>query len=69
MISDVKNSGDGTVKQHTLKNVKKCARCGFDHENLPMYKFDRPIWVLPRIEFTHWCTCPVSGDPILIETL
>jgi hypothetical protein len=38
----------------------KCGRCGKAHDNLEFVKFKRP-----HDEFTHWASCPNTGEPIL----
>lgn len=47
------------------KFVRNCARCRSEHE-VEYHEFDRP---LPDVDgaFTHWATCPNSGDPILMR--
>lgn len=45
----------------TKTSVKKCARCGEDHE-LEFQKFAAPVE-----GFTHFATCPKSGEPLLMK--
>jgi hypothetical protein len=51
---------NGDVK--ILRAIVNCARCGLDHENVQARPFARP----PAKRHTHWATCPVTGEPILI---
>ena len=41
--------------------VCNCARCGNDHEKVFFVTFTRA----PE-GFTHWGTCPISEEPILM---
>ena len=45
-----------------LINVRKCARCGGDHDRVGFKPFTNP----PR-RFSHWAHCPKSGEPILMR--
>lgn len=50
-----------------VRNIKRCGRCGGDHDELEMKAFDRPV-APPELDFAWdcWAMCPTSGDPILI---
>lgn len=48
-------------------SVNKCARCGEDHEDLRFAEFGLPIDPDSPNTLTHWATCPVSLDPILLR--
>lgn len=51
-----------------LTNIKNCNRCGGDHDGLVAAKFKHPF-APPEcapIAWTHWATCPTTGDPILV---
>lgn len=41
--------------------VTNCARCGKDHESLQFRRLKTPAG-----NFTHWGTCPNTGEPILL---
>lgn len=56
----------GSVRDGELRVVLGCARCGQDHYNLPMYRFERSLTLIDE-DFTHWATCPLTGDPILVR--
>lgn len=43
-------------------DVKHCALCGQDHDQLPFQAFGRPCG-----EWTHWAMCPVANEPILCQ--
>lgn len=47
-------------------NLRSCARCGGDHNNLVFAKFTRSLEVDGH-DFTHWCMCPSVAQPILME--
>lgn len=42
--------------------IKGCARCGQDHMVLRFMELQRP-----HEEFTHWCPCPVTDEPIMMR--
>jgi len=46
--------------------VDNCARCGGDHVLL-FKQFARPIEDSDATLWTHWATCPATGDPILLH--
>lgn len=51
-----------------LISVEDCARCGRFHSDLKCVKFKNG----PYVEHdgtvnSHWTTCPVTGDPIIVE--
>lgn len=41
--------------------IPRCTRCDESHSQLPVKPLSRPFQV-----FTHWATCPTTGDPILL---
>jgi hypothetical protein len=43
-------------------DVRQCARCGMDHQRLPFRKLGNP-----NDQFTHWATCPGTGEPIMMR--
>jgi len=47
-------------------DIKRCARCGKNHQGLAVHSFDRCVVINPEEVYTHWATCPRTGDPILI---
>lgn len=50
------------------RSVHGCARCGGAHINkIDWYRFERPVVDDDEITWTHWATCPTSGDPILMR--
>lgn len=46
-------------------DIQGCTRCGGDHEGLDWTPFARPI-IRGLSTFTHWATCPGTGDPIML---
>ena len=51
-----------------IKAIKRCARCGKDHDDLLFKEFVRPIAdAYPDgLPWTHWAMCPVNKDPIVL---
>lgn len=51
-------------------NVKSCARCGLDHQNLVLMELRQPMAPedAPGVSWTHWAKCPTSGEPIMVRT-
>ena len=47
-----------------VKQIVNCARCGKTHESLSFAKLHKPI-----LEFTHWQSCPQTGEPILMKII
>lgn len=45
-----------------ISNLKGCARCTLDHENVTFTKMALPIGDSP-----YWAPCPMNGDPILLR--
>ena len=52
-------------EEHTI-TVENCARCGGNHE-VSYKELERPFVESSGNEWTHWGSCPVNGDPILIK--
>lgn len=50
------------VSNAVWTDVKSCARCGGDHDNLVFIKFTNPI-----DEWTHFALCPYNEEPILMK--
>lgn len=50
-----------------LRQVGNCARCGGDHENLPLTRFRRPVTIEHGPTLTHWAMCPTYCEPILVR--
>lgn len=47
-------------------NVRQCARCGQDHENIVYRRLTHPITDSDGKVWTHWAPCPTNGEPILM---
>jgi len=47
----------------TVVDIKKCARCGQDHDKMSFLKFTRPP---QEGHYTHFCVCPQTLEPILM---
>lgn len=50
-------------------NVKSCARCGKDHQNVtfrPLAKPMAPDNAGGRV-WSHYATCPTTGEPIMMS--
>lgn len=56
----------------TLKvNVKKCARCEMDHDQLEFTPLTRPMVVEfhgTSVSYQWWAWCPTNGEPIVMYT-
>ncbi len=51
-------------------NIRKCARCGGDHDGLGFTAFVVPVELAPRSpSYTHWAACPKTGEPILMTVI
>ena len=48
------------LKDGAPYDLKNCARCGNDHDDLVPEKLEKPV-----DDYTHWCPCPTNGQPIL----
>lgn len=46
-----------------LKKLRKCARCGKDHNFSILFK----KFKIPINEWTHWGMCPNTKEPILLK--
>ena len=57
MKPKIKRGGPPVV----VKKLVGCARCGRTHRNLVFSPLLRPVRVL-----THWTSCPMTGEPILM---
>ena len=44
-------------------DLKHCARCGGDHEQLVFRALTQPT----HDGWTHWTPCPANGEPILLK--
>jgi len=42
-------------------DIRSCARCGQDHDNLVFAKLHQP-----QEEWSYWCLCPTTGEPIMM---
>ncbi len=49
-------------------NVKSCARCGQDHDNLIFKKFKNPF-IFKNVEIEYWALCPICHEPILLHII
>lgn len=51
-----------------MKIPDNCSRCGGSHDELALNKLTRSF-APPEaggVEWTHWSTCPTTGEPILV---
>ena len=49
-----------------IVSVKRCARCGGDHDNMVFKRLAKPVDMDGMC--THWVMCPTNQEPILMET-
>lgn len=47
-------------------DIRQCARCGRDHAALPFLRLQRPMEDADGVDWTHWATCPTTGEPVLM---
>ena len=47
-------------------DIKYCARCGNNHNNLLFMKFNNPV-IIRNVMMDYWSTCPVTSEPILMN--
>jgi len=47
-------------------HVRGCNRCARDHAELPFLLLQRPMMDRDGVCWTHWATCPTTGEPILM---
>lgn len=51
-------------------NVKHCARCGEDHEDLEFNEFSlNPIVDCNDIAWNYWSMCPKTKEPVLLRII
>jgi hypothetical protein len=55
------------MKETIYVNVKRCARCGKDHDHIEFAKFDEPVKDSDGTKWNYWATCLNTGDPILMR--
>ena len=54
-------------------DIKACARCGNEHEQMVFKEIVRPIELQARgdgtfvLVITHWATCPTTAEPVLMR--
>jgi hypothetical protein len=53
--------------------LRECGRCGNEHPDMAFRELARPIKLLRRQEgtfvliLTHWATCPMTEEPVLLR--
>lgn len=52
-----------------LTDVKHCARCNDDHEQLEFRKLTNPITDCDDVVWEWWSLCPYCGEPILLRKI
>jgi len=50
----------GHEQEHKV-DVKRCARCGQNHNALVFHRLTNPS------AYTHWAMCPITNEPILLQ--
>jgi hypothetical protein len=51
-----------------LEPLRGCTRCGADHDSVSFLPLTRPVTGETGILFTHWASCPATGEPLLLLT-
>lgn len=54
-------------RQWILADIKHCARCNNDHEQLEFRKLTNPVVDCDDVTWEWWSLCPYSGEPILLR--
>lgn len=52
------------MKNEIRVNVRRCARCGENHNGLAFTQLAHPVVGITVM--THWSPCPGNGEPILL---
>lgn len=47
-------------------NIKNCARCHGNHEDVEFVRFNTPVYEGESLVWTHWAMCPTNEEPILL---
>lgn len=55
-----------TDESIVLESMEGCARCGFTHHAMRLFKLGRPMHVSGET-FTHWALCPSRREPIMFS--
>jgi hypothetical protein len=51
-----------------IRNVRRCARCAGDHDDVTFLPFTKPNVVgSTGITYTHFAMCPTTNEPILLR--
>ena len=51
-----------------MERLCHCSRCDGTHDNVVFSKLTHPIIVdEDKAPFTHWASCPVNGEPIIVS--
>ncbi|HEX8658454.1 MAG TPA: hypothetical protein VF690_13000 [Hymenobacter sp.] len=48
-------------------DVVDCARCGHDHEAVPVRPLTKVVCHGDQVIATHFATCPGTGEPLLVH--
>lgn len=65
--TDLEAARDLVVAPPLTKNLTPCSRCLRPHTDVEFREFSR-ILEINGIRITHWATCPVTDEPILLQT-
>jgi len=55
--------------KRAMLGIVKCARCGEDHLNVEVKAFTNPVRCQCNATSEFYCTCPTTGEPILLEII
>lgn len=50
-------------------DIKSCARCKQDHDNLEFASLTHPIEDDDGTIWNYWAPCPTNGEPILMKVV
>lgn len=57
------------MNNNLIIDVKDCARCGQNHEQMEAKPFTNPVNDTDGAPWTHWFLCPVTGEPVLVQQI
>lgn len=48
----------------TSVSIRECLNCGGDHKDVEVHRYNAKGHARDHPYFSHWGTCPVTGDPV-----
>jgi hypothetical protein len=50
-------------------NIRNCARCGQDHNNLEFTRFKGNLVECSGSTWKYWGMCPIHNEPVLLNVV